>query len=293
MLVSARKQKTFVTTVNHHFSESEERRGNETIIQIEPNLYRNPKMLIGVLVRRQLFSGSKRYLSSLSRPPLVPQLVKQETTSVANRKPVMTVDESEEIHASPVYLDVPATKELDRLHWIPSPALERKQLEELERSTKSYKQPFSDSYLPKECTIPDNLPSSVYIAPKEVNPYYPLPLPPPEYTLDTPEDKQRMREFQDACAAILPPYDPIQIPLELSKPWFGFALKVYCTLLAGAVIIFGNWDKLTNGYPNCFTGLQTGFWSWYYGLWAIDAEEEQGMIKAKLEKATLTSESIS
>jgi hypothetical protein len=199
-----------------------------------------------------------------------------------------------DIHAKPIFLDPieasahlggTSTTVLDRLHWIPSEMSEKRRLDALEERDLKRRSPFTSTYLPPECKVPESLPASVTIAPKEINPYYPLPLPPKETTISTAEDEQRMQEFNATVAAIIPPNDPLQIPLELSKPWFGFALKAYCVLLAAVVILMGDWERMTNGYPNCFTGIQTAFWSWYDGLWAIGVEEEEQLIRQRFESA--------
>lgn len=196
-------------------------------------------------------------------------------------------NQSLDIHAKPVFLpsqDHNSTA-LQRLHWIPSEVSEKRRLEALEAVNPASRSPFTSTYLPPECKAPETLPDSITIAPKEINPYYPLPLPPKEMTILTAEDEQRMQEFNATVSSIIPPNDPLQIPLELSKPWFGFALKVYCALLAVVIVLTGDWDRMTNGYPNCFSGIQGAFWAWYNGLWAVDAAEEEKLIRRRFEKA--------
>jgi hypothetical protein len=133
---------------------------------------------------------------------------------------------SNPIHAQPLLL-ISKDTNVQSLHWIPPPSESRS-------ARTLQEQRFQE----------------------EVDAYHRLP-PPPQQVFDSfcPEDRKAERAYMDAVEKTLPPNDLFRIPIMLSRPWFGYVLWGYCAIVGACVVLFGNWDALSEGHPHVFSGV--------------------------------------
>lgn len=101
------------------------------------------------------------------------------------------------------------------------------------------------------------------------------------HPVDAEDEKAFMKKMND----ILPPYDVRKVPYYVSQPGFQRAFKAYLVFLALVIALTADFDGLNEGNPHIFQGLRRWVFTTWGSIWALDPEEEDSLIRARIEQA--------